>query len=344
MALLKLNPKRPSASVMAFGLAIVALAGCAIFNGKHSVRRSYAFSHKVHTEQELACTDCHLAAETANEPGMPAAAACKLCHAEIDAAKPPERKIETLFDGKAFRAVRHSEVGPEIVFPHLKHVQAGLECASCHAALPGNEDALELPVARMDMCTKCHDEKKVANDCATCHPTILPTEKPSTHDALWTRRHGGVCKAGGGENTADRCELCHKETACAACHLTTPPQNHTQQWRRVGHGISAELDRESCSTCHQPSTCQSCHSESQPRSHTANFGAPRANHCLTCHEPLQGESCAACHQGTPSHMLASPKPASHNAAMDCRQCHMLGGVLPPMPHVDNGANCNSCHH
>ena len=280
MALLKRDSKWRSASAWALVSTMVALAGCALFQGSHSTRRSYAFSHRVHVEQDLGCTDCHLAAETGDQPGMPGVGACRLCHAELDKDKPPERKVESLFDGKQFHAVDHGKVGAEIVFPHLKHVQAGVECASCHPAIPGNEDALELPLARMDACVECHASRHVANECATCHPTILAELKPASHDGLWTRVHGGVCRAGA-ERTTDRCELCHKETSCAACHMTTPPENHTNQWRRVGHGISAELDRGNCATCHKPSTCIACHSDTQPHSHTGNFGAPHDNHCLT---------------------------------------------------------------
>ena len=345
MALLMRHPRLRDVSTLVLGIAFVTLAGCVLFDGARSTRRSYAFSHKVHVEQELACADCHLAAESADDPGMPGVGACKLCHGEIDAQKPADRKVETLFEGKKYRALGRSNVGPEIVFPHLRHVAAGLECAACHAEVAGNEDAIELAPARMDNCTQCHAERKVANDCATCHPTILPGLKPESHGGTWTRQHGNVCRAGTSDRTSDRCDLCHKETDCASCHQTNPPENHTNQWRRVGHGVTAALDRESCSTCHQPSACLSCHEESTPRSHnSASFGAPRSTHCITCHEPLQGEGCSACHASTPSHALASPKPPSHTPSMNCRQCHQPGGVLPPMPHVDDGSNCNRCHH
>jgi len=343
MALLKLRPERRVGSALAFGAMVAALAGCVLFDGSGSVRRSYAFSHRAHIEQELACTDCHLAAESADEPGMPGLGACRLCHAELDAEKPAERKVESLFDGKQFRAMARGAVGPEIVFPHLKHVEAGLDCAACHVDVETNEDTLELPPARMDNCTTCHDARGVVDDCATCHPTILAETMPATHGGNWTRVHGGVCRAGS-EATIDRCDLCHKEQDCAACHMTMLPENHTNQWRRVGHGLTAQMDRDTCATCHKPDTCISCHAESEPRSHTGNFGSPRNTHCLGCHEPLKNEGCSACHSGTPSHALAQPKPPGHTAAMNCRQCHMPGGTQPPMPHADNGSNCNSCHH
>jgi hypothetical protein len=343
MALLNARTKWRDANRLVLAATILTLAGCVIFEGKPTVRRSYAFSHKTHAEQDLACTDCHLGAETKDEPGMPGLGACKLCHAELDKEKPDDRKVDSLYDGKHFKAVEASTLSSEYVFPHLRHVEAGLECGACHVGIAENEDALELPPARMDNCVQCHTERNVTNECAACHPTILATTRPDSHDGHWMKRHGGVCRAGT-EPGSDRCTLCHQETSCTSCHQTTMPDNHTQQWRRVGHGVTAALDRDNCSTCHQPASCQSCHSESKPRTHVGMFGAPMNNHCITCHEPLQSEGCAACHAGTPSHMLATPKPPDHNAAMNCRLCHLPGGTQPPMPHADNGSNCNSCHH
>lgn len=343
MAVLNPGQRLRTTCAVLCAASLLAFAGCALLSGGRSLRRAYAFSHRVHAEQELACTDCHLAAESNDAPGMPGVGACKLCHAELDAEKPPERKVESLFDGKQFRGIASTALAAEIVFPHLRHVEAGIECSSCHAEVATNEDVIELAPARMDACTTCHESRAVANDCATCHPSIVADTKPASHDGLWTRKHGGVCRAGS-ERSSDRCELCHQESACASCHLTTLPENHTNQWRRVGHGVSAALDRDNCATCHKPSTCASCHAENEPRSHTGSFGSPRNTHCLSCHEPLQGEGCAACHPSTPSHALAPPKPPGHTPAMNCRQCHLPGGTNPPMPHVDDGGNCNACHH
>jgi hypothetical protein len=343
MAILRTEARRRRASAWLLAGAIVALAGCALFEARQSARRSYAFSHKAHVELEIACTDCHLAAETADEPGMPGVGACKLCHAELDAEKPADRKVETLYEGKAFRVTARGALGAGMVFSHSKHVEAGLECASCHAGIEGNEDVIELPPASMDGCTSCHAERGVQVGCAACHPAIREDVAPPSHEAAWTKRHGSRCR-GDGQGTADRCDLCHRETDCASCHATTPPENHTAAWRRVGHGITARFDRQSCATCHTPDSCRTCHSENPPRSHAGGFGSPRNQHCLGCHEPLQGEGCATCHPGTPSHALAAPKPPGHEPAMNCRQCHQPGSTQPPMPHPDDGTNCNRCHH
>lgn len=342
MALLRLHPKRRAAGAFFLGAALLALAGCVLIQGKRSVRRDFAFTHRAHVEQELGCTDCHLAAETSDEPGLPGQGACNLCHAELDKDKPADRKVAALYEGKQFKAVRHTAVGGDVIFPHLRHVAAGLECSACHTGIETNEDVLELGPVSMDTCMDCHARKGASNDCATCHREIRSDVRPPSHDGNWTRLHGGICRADLDEG-ANRCSMCHQESSCATCHLTTPPANHTQQWRRVGHGVAASLDRASCQTCHQPATCATCHAETTPRNHVGNFGSPRNMHCLTCHEPLAGESCSACHASAPSHALATPKPASHNPAMNCRQCHLPGGTNPPMPHVDDGSNCNRCH-
>mgnify|MGYP003581543783 CR=1 FL=1 len=49
----------------------------------------------------------------------------------------------------------------------------------------------------------------------------------------------------------------------------------------------------------------------------------------------------ACSDDAPPKPAPKPAVPPHNAAMDCRACH---GVSAPLPHVDNGDDCNTCHH
>jgi hypothetical protein len=270
---------------------------------------------------------------------MPVAAQCNLCHQELDSEKPPEKRIEQLFDGNKLRAARRGALGGDVIFAHDRHVTAGLECAACHVGMDTNTDVLSLPRAEMASCTSCHSERKLANECSTCHSEIRSDVAPRGHDALWVRNHGGIVRAGH-EDTASDCSLCHTESSCTQCHLSVMPQSHTDYWRRRAHGISASLDRTSCTTCHRDDSCVRCHSESRPQSHVGNFGGVTSRHCTGCHFPLEGESCSTCHKATPSHDLATPKPPDHLPSMDCRMCHGNG---QPLPHVDNGDNCNLCH-
>ncbi|MBK7642618.1 MAG: cytochrome c3 family protein [Planctomycetes bacterium] len=323
--------------------ALLGLAGCAIIGSLQSDVKPFSFSHKLHIEdQGLGCTDCHLKSDTDERPTIPNAKQCALCHNDIDAQKPPEKQIAQLFEGNEFKAHDYSRQSEEIVFPHLKHATLDLECTACHAAVATSEMVTPELKIGMDTCVACHQQKNAPTECSTCHSKIREDVPPPNHGATWQREHGRVMRANSNDVRAERCDTCHSESSCTACHKSEPPQSHNGFWRRRGHGLSASMDRKSCSACHEPESCEACHSATKPINHAGSWGDPLDRHCLTCHEPLRfEENCQTCHKDTPSHALAAPMPDGHIPGMNCRQCHGNG---QPLPHVDNGSNCLECHH
>jgi hypothetical protein len=319
----------------------VALTGCVIFEAFQPRAKRFAFSHRVHVvDQELDCDACHVDYESAEEPGLPSLKQCALCHGELDSEKPPERRVEVFYGVEGFLAARAGALGDEPLFSHLKHVESGLDCAMCHVGIENNDDVLDLARPSMAACVDCHAQRAAPNECATCHSVLREDVAPPSHDTNWMRAHGSVVCARD-DATESQCSMCHNESSCVGCHNEMPPANHTNQWRLRGHGVSASLDRESCATCHREDSCTACHMSTAPRNHTGAWGSPVNQHCVGCHFPVQNEGCVVCHLGTPSHNTAPPKPPDHHPAMNCRQCH---GVDQPLPHVDNGDNCNLCHH
>jgi hypothetical protein len=328
-------------------LALACLAGCLIHDALVKPTPPFAFNHRVHVEdEEIGCVECHGRWDDDEDPGMPKAAQCALCHNSLDEEKPPERRVSNLIvDGK----VRASHVGrqsPEIVFSHLSHAtREGTDCVSCHEDIAKDDGSLvgfAVPdPMSMDACVACHAETTgpPLSDCAACHSEIRAGVEPPSHRADWMRFHGSIVR-GRSEDRVDQCALCHQESSCTMCHQVMPPENHTNFWRRRGHGLTASMDRASCMTCHESDSCRRCHEEIRPMSHTGSWGEPRDRHCLGCHEPLRNTSCGVCHDGTPSHEMATPLPPDHNAGMNCRMCHGNG---QPLPHVDNGQQCTSCH-
>lgn len=341
MALLKRWKTSPSTRSSAPFVALAALAAsCALIDRIGGGEKHFAFSHAIHVVGEkLQCVSCHESAAVSDDPGMPAIDTCQACHDEIDEGKPAERSIDSLFDGDTFRSAHASRLDDELVFSHKLHAKAKGSCGACHIDIDSNtaiDEAIGVPMAR---CVDCHAERKVANECATCHLEIREDWAPASHALDWTRGHGR-CVRNGSLATADNCELCHTESTCIACHMDEPPQSHTMFFRTRGHGLNARMDRQSCATCHEPDSCESCHADALPMSHTGLWGSVRNTHCLSCHLPVQGEGCVTCHKATPSHALGAPKPDWHTPAMNCRQCH---GISADLPHVDNGSDCNACH-
>lgn len=335
-----LNRRRQSALPWLAG-ALLSFAGCAILGALEAEDHPFAFSHRLHVgDQGLECIACHAQAPNADAPGMPGPGGCALCHAEIDAPKPPERQIAALFDGKAYKARHVMAVGGDVRFAHAKHAERAEDCNACHADLAQSDRTTPEHALSMDECSACHAAKGAPNECATCHEKIRSDAKPPSHVASWRRSHGAVFRACDREDTASRCDLCHTESSCSTCHLAEAPENHKGYWRDRGHGLAASMDRQNCAACHQPDACDRCHQENAPRNHVGGFGAPLDRHCLTCHEPVRDETCITCHAGTPSHALATPMPSWHLPSMNCRQCHGNG---QPLPHVDDGSTCTHCH-
>lgn len=342
MAILNLQRARPGTWIALVAMAVTG-GGCMLLSRLSGGEKRFAFDHAIHVEEGLDCSDCHVGAEDSDEPGMPVLQQCLLCHVDLDAEKPPEKKVETLFVEGKFAAAHAARLAGDAIFSHARHVGAKLECAACHQGIETNRRiGLEVRVS-MDACTACHADRGTANECATCHTEIREDRPPATHEQNWKRMHGRVVRAESAE-LADRCSLCHGESTCATCHQEEPPTSHNNFWRIRGHGIAAGMDRASCAVCHRSDSCEQCHAEVLPQSHVGMWGAPLDRHCFTCHFPLRDNGCAACHKDTPSHLTATPMPDWHDPGMNCRQCHSTTfGAGQPIPHVDNGSTCTTCH-
>lgn len=327
----------PSLCLAAFTLSIL---GCSLatklLGGED---QALAFSHRLHYEDEgLDCSSCHTTWDE-DDPGMPVRAQCMLCHEDIDSEKPPERRIETMFDGDAYRARRLSALPDEVIFSHAAHALDESLCGSCHEGIEESDRLDERVAVTMDECSRCHENLGVANECSTCHSRLGEDFPPSTHEWNWQRTHGLVFRAGS-TLTANRCDLCHLEQDCNSCHFSIAPENHTNYWRRRGHGITARMDRQNCYACHRTDSCDACHREMPPQNHSGAWGSPTDRHCLSCHISSTDGGCFVCHTGTPSHMLAAPQPPDHSPGMNCLQCH---GISAPLPHVHKGEDCTICH-
>lgn len=337
------------------GLVLVGLslaAGIGVLASSCSLIRSWIppaapeprpFNHEAHTVRGIGCADCHEGAEKEVKVGMPAKAFCMNCHEELDKekGKPIEKKVAWFLDEKG--EPRWAQFGSEkedIKFSHATH-SGKVNCLECHVGIDKNTGLVPHGPERMSACITCHQEKAQAKlECSTCHRAIDRTHPPENHLQLWTKLHGRCAREGGEVATANQCALCHQQTVCVTCHQTVPPDDHTNFWRLRAHGLTAGLDRSRCETCHTTDYCNRCHQVAAPISHTAGWIAPRDAHCLNCHLPLQTSgSCAVCHQGTPDHALAPPKPAWHSPNMICTTCHAAS-----LKHPNNGDNCNLCHH
>jgi hypothetical protein len=130
-----------------------------------------AFSHKVHAgDNTIPCLYCHANARRSTVAGIPSVQRCMGCHKITAAARPEVQKLAGYWERKEPIAWRKVTWMPDFVyFEHWPHVQAGLECQTCHGPVETMERLPRLAALTMDACVACHRARGASIDCAVCH-------------------------------------------------------------------------------------------------------------------------------------------------------------------------------
>jgi hypothetical protein len=133
------------------GLAsVLALGGVAFVQGgggegaeaeaAAGVVQPIAFPHDLHAgsgagQANMNCQFCHFSAERSVDAGIPPVSTCWGCHQVIPGTANPAEvaKIQEYFtNGEQIPWVRIYKISDHAHFPHMRHIDAGLECQQCH--------------------------------------------------------------------------------------------------------------------------------------------------------------------------------------------------------------------
>jgi hypothetical protein len=145
-------------------------------SGEHepAVRQPFGFNHKLHMEEDLTCTGCHLRAEEGVFATMPPLRACLLCHEEAQGEDPDEAKVREYAElGDYVPWVQVNELVGHVYFSHEAHVSwGGMDCKECHGDIANSEEVLtqsQVEDLTMTACMDCHEERGASLDCNVCH-------------------------------------------------------------------------------------------------------------------------------------------------------------------------------
>jgi hypothetical protein len=182
------------------------------------------FPHPVHVQKlGMNCVYCHYSANKSPDPGLPAVGTCMGCHASVGPDRPasdlgPKRhsdEIAKLWQYADVKALMTSGLGPNakpipwirihkvpeyVHFPHMRHVNAGVTCQTCHGQIQKMSQVYQFASLNMGWCVSCHvngysakegleaagyapstsagttpttpataERKKARYDCANCH-------------------------------------------------------------------------------------------------------------------------------------------------------------------------------
>ena len=141
-------------------------------------RQPIFFRHDIHAGQyQIPCLYCHNNAANSWTANVPSVSICMGCHLVIsaaDSAGNPNPEIVKVRDaaanGASIRWVRVFKISEHAHFPHMRHVNAGVPCQSCHGNIQQMPRVFDPgDVNNMGWCTGCHMLRGITRYCTACH-------------------------------------------------------------------------------------------------------------------------------------------------------------------------------
>lgn len=160
------------------GVLVVLVIGAILVSQRTALaapEQPIAFSHRLHSTAGVQCLFCHTSPLRSDVAGIPSVQRCAGCHQTIATERPEIQTVMGYWErGEPIPWQRVADVPDHVFFSHQPHLQAGVNCETCHG--PVAEMGVAVPVAVMDMgwCLNCHLEQpdeRVARlaDCLACH-------------------------------------------------------------------------------------------------------------------------------------------------------------------------------
>ena len=199
----------PGLILLAVGAVMISAYSGASSSQNASPVQPIKFPHPVHVQAVgLNCLYCHYTADKSPDPGLPALSTCMGCHVSVgggvngkgevnlpknelhEARRSPElEKLMKYADAKPATPglgpnakpipwIRIHKVPEYVHFPHMRHVNAGVTCQTCHGQVQKMSQVYQYASLNMGWCVGCHvngydpaEGLKAAGYTATSTPT-----------------------------------------------------------------------------------------------------------------------------------------------------------------------------
>jgi hypothetical protein len=175
----------PGLVLLAAGAVMISAYSGASSSQNASPEQPIKFPHPVHVQTVgLNCLYCHYTADKSPDPGLPAVSTCMGCHVSVgtmkegqinlpknelhEARRSPElEKLMKYADAKPATPglgpnakpipwIRIHKVPEYVHFPHMRHVNAGVTCQSCHGEVQKMTQVYQYASLNMGWCVSCH--------------------------------------------------------------------------------------------------------------------------------------------------------------------------------------------
>ncbi|MCH7510514.1 MAG: cytochrome c3 family protein [Proteobacteria bacterium] len=135
------------------------------------------FSHKTHLAIGPTCQTCHLGPDPGIQMTFPATEICLSCHRMAAKDKPAIMDLQEFSkSGQRIPWLRVYAITPGVSWSHRVHLDAGMQCETCHGDMKQIETVAETKaIVAMATCIGCHQAVATSTKCVTCH--AWPTDQ-----------------------------------------------------------------------------------------------------------------------------------------------------------------------
>jgi len=157
-------------TIAATAALLSAYSGASSSQGRAPVQ-PVAFPHPVHVQTlGMSCLYCHYSANKSPDAGIPAVGTCMGCHTLIATQSPEiQRLTQYRNDNQPVPWVRVHKLPEYVIFPHMRHVNAGVACQECHGPVQEMQRVYQAESLNMGWCVQCHIQRQARYDCSVCH-------------------------------------------------------------------------------------------------------------------------------------------------------------------------------
>ena len=122
------------------------------------VEQPVKFVHGPHvTKAGMNCLYCHSGANKAPDPGNASGQTCMGCHLIVKGQAPEIKKVADYYNkGLPIPWNRVHKVPDYVQFPHMRHVNAGVTCQTCHGQVQKMAQVYQYASLNMGWCVNCH--------------------------------------------------------------------------------------------------------------------------------------------------------------------------------------------
>ncbi len=165
-------------------LAGTAIAAVSVAQVGGEPEQPIAFPHDHHAgANQIPCMYCHSSADRSVVAGIPSVQVCAGCHVLASGTVPPAQAQAAFLRDNAevtkliiywqqqrpIPWVRIYDLPDHVHFPHMRHVNAGLECQECHGPVQEMRVIEKYSSLQMGWCIECHRQREARTDCFICH-------------------------------------------------------------------------------------------------------------------------------------------------------------------------------